>query len=173
MVEKSSHAPTLAKTLTSNILSKFFECLSSIPLNARKSALATVEICIKLYPGTCGQSYKNIERFLFQSIDSIVEPVVYASGSCLLQFQTVRKPGGQANVNQKDAWKTYQTQLIGSIVELMDELFSDVTVYHEQITVSDRLNLVPIDLSDDPLMRVLQISTRLTNLCTYTKAALM
>lgn len=174
ILAKSVHIPDLGKAISSNLLSKIIESVNGLPPECHLAALKCLENCMKFYAGPSGASKGAIERFLGQFIDSTNRAVVICSGKCLLQLQQVR--GGSAQgTSVKSAWSNLQSQILGSLHGIMNQLFVNATEtydgfnFDEEITT---LKVAELNLSPEPIERATQLLTRFRNLCEYLRIAL-
>lgn len=174
ILAKSVHIPDLGKAISSNLLSKIIEGANGLPPECHLAALKCLENCMKYYAGPSGSSKGAIERFLGQFVDSTNRAAVMHSGKCLLQLQQVR--GGSAQgTSVKCAWTNLQSQILGSLHTIMNQLFANATEtydgfnFDEEITT---LKVAELNLSPEPVERATQLLTRFCNLCEYLRIAL-
>ncbi|XP_055325802.1 proline-, glutamic acid- and leucine-rich protein 1 [Sitodiplosis mosellana] len=172
---KSVHIPDLGKAIASNLLSKIIESVSGLPPECHLATLKCLETCMKLYAGPSGASRANIDRFLGTFIDSTNQALVIQSGKCLLQLQQVRGGGCVQGISVKGAWSNLQSQLLGSLHTVLNQLFANATEtydgfnFDEEITA---LKTVELNLSPEPIQRATQLLTRFKNLTDYLRIAL-
>lgn len=175
---KSVHIPDLGKAIASNLLSKIIESVSGLPAECHLAGLKCLEACMKLYAGPSGASRAIIDRFIGTFIDSTNQALVIQSGKCLLQFQQVRGGGGGAGgqgISVKGAWSNLQSQLLGSLYTILNQLFANATEtydgfnFDEEITT---LKAIELNLSPEPIQRATQLLTRFKNLTDYLRIAL-
>ncbi|XP_055906809.1 proline-, glutamic acid- and leucine-rich protein 1 [Eupeodes corollae] len=171
LATKSVDIPDLSKAFISNFLNKIYDSLSTVVPCAYQSALECVETCLRLHPGPSGPSRGSIEKFLFKFTDSTDEVLTLWSGKCLHLLQQVRG-GGVQGISHKAAWQSYQMKLLGSLHSLMDSAFSNCTELYDDSIEKDQLNIAPLELSDEPVKRAMQIYIRFRNLVKYLIAAL-
>lgn len=171
---KSVYIPDLGKAISSNLLSKIIESVNGLPPECHLAALKCLENCMKFYAGPCGASKGAIERFLGQFIDSTNCAAVIRSGKCLLQLQQVR--GGSAQgTSVKSAWSNLQSQILGSLHDIMNQLFVNATETYDGFSFDEEittLKVAELNLSPEPIERASQLLTRFRNLCEYLRIAL-
>ncbi|XP_055371693.1 proline-, glutamic acid- and leucine-rich protein 1 [Condylostylus longicornis] len=173
LLEKSCNIPELAKSFSGNYVGKICEMLRLSEPNSYLSTLKCLSICLKNYPGSCGGGSRNlIEQFLIKNfVDSSEQNFVKLSGICLHLLQQVK--GGSAFGNsQKVSWKTYQLKLLGSLHNILDLLFINCAEYFDFEKEEYNLDLYPLNLSDEPLSRTGQLTTRFKNLVNYLMIAI-
>lgn len=174
ILAKSVHIPDLGKAVSSNLLGKIIESAVGLPPECHLAAMKCLENCMKYYAGPSGSSRGAIERFLGQFIDSTNRPAVIRSAKCWLQLQQVR--GGSAQgTSVKTAWTNLQSQILGSLHGLLNQLFANAAETYDGFNFDDEiatLNVVELNLSPEPVERATQLSTRFRNLCEYLRVAL-
>lgn len=176
---KSVHIPDLGKAIASNLLSKIIESVSGLPAECHLAALKCLETCMKLYAGPSGASRAIIDRFIGTFIDSTNQALVIQSGKCLLQLQQVRGGGGGGaggqGISLKGAWSNLQSQLLGNLHLILNQLFANATEtydgfnFDEEITA---LKTIELNLSPEPIQRAAQLLTRFKNLTNHLRIAL-
>lgn len=175
---KSVHIPDLGKSIASNLLSKIIESVSGQPAECHLAALKCLETCMKLYAGPSGASRAIIDRFLGTFIDSTNQALVIQSGKCLLQLQQVRGGGGAASgqgISVKGAWSNLQSQLLGSLHTILNQLFANATETYDGFNFDEEiatLKAAELNLSPEPIQRATQLLTRFKNLTDYLRIAL-
>lgn len=173
-VAKSIHLPDLGKTISSNHLSKIIEGIVEQPIECQLAAIKCLECCMKHYAGPCGASRGIIERFLVSFVDGHRRSLVLQGGKCLHQLQQIRG-GTVQGLSQKNAWKQYQEQLLGSLHAALNQIYANITEtydgYHFDDTIST-LKIPELNLSAEPIQRATQLIVRFQNLCDLLRIAL-
>ncbi|XP_061403048.1 proline-, glutamic acid- and leucine-rich protein 1-like [Musca vetustissima] len=168
---KSLQSADLTKSFASGHLSKVYESLNYVPAESVGSALRCVEICLRCYPASSGPSRKTIEKFLAKFQDSLDADIVAYNGKCLHLMQQVS--GGEVrSSSHKTQWKNYQTQLVGSLHAVFNDMFASCNEIWDDNIVTDQLNMEKLVLSDEPVNRAAQLYIRCHNLVQYLIAAL-
>lgn len=171
IASKSLQSPDLTKSFSTGHLAKVYESLNYVPIANVVSALRCVEICLRLYPASSGPSRKTIEKFLARFHDTLDADIVLYNGKCLHLMQQVS--GGEIrSSSHKTQWKTYQTQLVGSIHEIFDVMFANCNEIWDDNVVQEHFNMEKIELSDEPVNRAAQLYIRYHNLVQYLIVAL-
>lgn len=174
ILSKSVHIPDLGKAISSNLLSKIIETVNNLPAECHLTALKCLEICMKLYAGPSGASRAIIDRFLAKFIDSTDQALVIYSGKCLLQLQQVRG-GNTQGTSVKSAWTNLQSQLLGSLHGLLNQIFANTTETYDGFNFGEEISTLKttdLNLSPEPVERATQLFTRFKNLCQYLRIAL-
>lgn len=171
---KSIHIPDLGKNIASNSLSKIVESIIGSSPECHLAALKCLETCMKLYAGPSGASRVIIDRFLGTFIDSRNHALVIQSGKCLIQLQQVR--GGSVHGHSvKSTWSDLQSQLLGSLHTILNQLFEKTTETYDGFNFDDELTTlktVEFNLSPEPVQRATQLLTRFENIIDYLRIAL-
>ncbi|XP_058978290.1 proline-, glutamic acid- and leucine-rich protein 1 [Musca domestica] len=171
ITSKSLQSADLTKSFASTHLSKIYESLNYVPAESVSCALRCVEICLRCYPASSGPSRKTIEKFLAKFHDSLDGDIVAYNGKCLHLMQQVS--GGEVrSSSHKAQWKNYQTQLVGSIHAIFNDMFAHCNEIWDDNIVTDQLNMEKLVLSDEPVNRSAQLYIRCHNLIQYLIAAL-
>lgn len=174
ILRKSVHIPDLGKAISSNLLSKIIETINGVPPECNLAALKCMEVCMQLYPGPSGASRTIIDRFIGTFIDSTNHELVIQSGKCLLQLQQVRGGGVQGS-SVKGAWSNLQSQLLGSLHIILNQLFANATETYDGCNFDEEITTlkgVELNLSPEPIQRATQLLTRFQNLIDYLRIAL-
>lgn len=174
ILTKSIIIPDLSKTISSTLLSKIIESVNGLPSECYFAALKCLEICMKLYAGPCGSSRGIIDRFLCGLVDSTNRSLVLQAGKCLHLLQQVRGGGGGVQgMSQKGAWSLLQSQLLGSLHRILDDIYANtMETYDGNMGDAITLKIAELNLSAEPLERAVQLVTRFKNLCEYLRVAL-
>lgn len=174
LLEKSIHIPELGKSIASNLLSKIIESVNGLSGESHLAALKCIETCMKLYPGPCGSSRTIIDRFLATFVDDTDRTLVRQSGKCLHLLQQVRG-GGSQGLSQKNAWALLQTQLIGSLHSILDQIYANTAETYDgnsYATDAELLKVPELLLNAEPVARATQLVTRFQNLSEYFRVIL-
>ncbi|XP_013113472.2 proline-, glutamic acid- and leucine-rich protein 1 [Stomoxys calcitrans] len=167
----SLQTPELTKSFATGHLSKVYESLNHVPIECAGPALRCVETCLKLYPASSGPSRRTIEKFVARFHDSLQADIVIYNGKCLHLLQQVS--GGEIrSSSHKSQWKSYQTQLVGSIHAIFDDMFANCNEMWDDSVVQEHLTLEKLELSDEPVNRAAQLYIRYHNLMQYLIVAL-
>lgn len=89
LIKKSIEIPELQKSVGTTFLQKIIESTVDIPESGYLPALQCLEVCMKLYSGSCGSQKKGLERFCFKFVDSNNEEIVQQAAKCCLLLQQV------------------------------------------------------------------------------------
>ncbi|XP_073829505.1 proline-, glutamic acid- and leucine-rich protein 1 [Musca autumnalis] len=171
ITSKSLQSADITKSFASGHLSKIYESLNYVPAESVGHALRCVEICLRNYPASSGPSRKTIEKFLAKFHDSLDADIVAYTGKCLHLMQQVS--GGEVrSSSHKSQWKNYQTQLVGSIHAIFNDMFANCNEIWDDNIVNEQLNMDELVLSDEPVNRAAQLYIRCHNLVQYLIAAL-
>lgn len=174
ILAKSVHIPDLGKSIASNLLSKIIETVNGLSPECYLAALKCLENCMKLYAGPSGASRSIIDRFLGTLIDSPNQALIVQSGKCLLQLQQVRG-GNIQGTSLKSAWSNLQSQLLGSLHAILNQLFANTTETYDGANFDDEISTLKVpelNLSPEPVERAAQLLTRFRNLCEYLRIVL-
>lgn len=175
LLAKSVHIPEFGKAISNNLLSKIIESAIGLPPECHLAALKCLENCMKYYSGPSGSSKGAIERYLGQFIDSTNRPAVMRSAKCWHQLQQVRGGTSAQGTSVKMAWANFQSQILGSLHGILNQLFANATETYDGFNFDDEittLNVAELNLSPEPVERATQLSTRFRNLCEYLRVAL-
>lgn len=152
ILAKSVHIPELGEAISNSLLSKIIESVIGLP----------------------PECHLAIERFLSQFVDSTNRPGVIHIAKCWLQLQQVR--GGSAQgTSVKIAWTTFQSQILGRLHGIMNQLFANATETFDGYNFDEEiitLNVAELNLSREPVDRATQLSMRFRYLCDYLRIAL-
>ena len=80
--------------------------------------------------------------------------------------------GGVQGQNHKTQWQLYQTKLLGSIHDLLDKAFAKCSELYDEGKETEQLDMTVLELSNDPVRRIMQIYIRLNNLVSHLEIAL-
>lgn len=84
------HIPELNKTITNVLLTKILETINiNMPISIILPAFKCLEICLKLFPGSCGMFKISAEKFILTFIDSNDDQLISQTGECLHLLQQV------------------------------------------------------------------------------------
>lgn len=148
------------------------ESTLNLPENAHFCALKFLEIAMKTYPGAAGIGKTVTEKFILSFVDSQNEALVTQSAKCLHLLQQTRGGGAHSSAH-KLAWTHLQLCLLGSIHELLNGIYSNTSEIVDGFTGTERLAIAELQLSDEPILRTLQLVTRFKNLCRYLQVVLL
>lgn len=174
ILTKSVHIPDLGKAIASNLLSRIIETVNGLSPECHLVALKCLENCMKLYAGPSGASRAIVDRFLATFIDSTDQALVIHSGRCLLQLQQVRG-GNTQGTSVKNAWTNLQSQLLGSLHGLLNQIFANATETYDGFNIDEELptlKTAELHLKPEPVERATQLFTRFKNLCQYLRIVL-
>lgn len=176
LLAKAIHVPELTKAINSNLLAKIMETTLNLPTDLRSAQLAALhclESAMRHYSGAAGIGKATTEKFILSFVDSVDDALVAASGRCLLLLQQTRGGGAQSAAH-KLAWSQLQSFALGTLNELLDGCFANTSEFVDTLQgTSDRLPLVPLQLSDEPVLRATQLTTRFQNVCKYLQISLL
>lgn len=75
-------------------------------------------------------------------------------------------------ISYKTAWQTYQLKLLGTLHESLEMLFVNCSEVYDENIETERLQISPLELSNEPICRSSQLFTRIKNLMIYLEIAI-
>lgn len=195
-MRKSIYVPELTKAISNTLLSKIIDSVRLLPNQNHTDGLNLLEEALTLYPGAAGITKISTEKFLLSFVDGDDEVCVRKSARCLHLLQQVIKTiflvelssrisynqsssmfqtrgGGTQSAAHKTAWSNLQLALIGSLHELLDGIYSSTSELVDSFGGTERLLLPDLLLSDEPVIRTVQLVSRFRNLITFLHVALV
>lgn len=164
IINRSTAAPDLQKSLSSNSVPKLIE--TAINSSSDSIFFLITKSLLQNYPAQCGSLRQTIIKKLWTYLDSKNERIVSDTAKCYHLLQQVRSSGAQ-NMCHKNMFTLYHKQLIGSIHEYLNLLFAN-TVESIDVNISDdRLNIPELELSDEPFVKASQLTVRCENLISF------
>ncbi|XP_064556851.1 proline-, glutamic acid- and leucine-rich protein 1 isoform X2 [Drosophila montana] len=168
-------SPEIVKWFGSTCIGKIYESLWLLEKNTttccKISALKALKQCLKYYPGPSKSGKLLVLRYLLTLVDCCNPEVVYESGNCWLLLQQVRGNFNNVGCNtDKSQWEDLQIGLLGSINDLLNEVFPNYK--DENIAIKYRLECFTLVLEGDPIKKAAQVCRRFCNLIDFLKIAL-
>ena len=171
LLTKAKDASELHKLAISNI-PKILEHFSKKLNPSSDSALKFLSTCMKYYPGVSGSMKNKIEDFLFSFVDSEEHMLVEEAGICLHLLQQIRGGGTHGSLHKK-TWNEYQSRLIGSIHEILSQIFQHTFEMNEVTEDIERIKFPALIYSDEPLLCARQMCIRLTNILKFLEVTIL
>ncbi|XP_063706813.1 proline-, glutamic acid- and leucine-rich protein 1-like isoform X2 [Culicoides brevitarsis] len=175
LIERSVDASEFMKQINHSLLQKILEtAYNTTANNVEYKVINCIIQCMLSYPGLCGPSKNVVEKIAFKYIDSTSTELVRGAALMLFLMQLTRS-GGEAKILHKKYFTEYSEQIIGSIHQCFNELFTNVEESFEIEPNCDetKLKLPELILSNDPVIKVAQMTQRILNLMIIFKEILI